>query len=142
MIITKEFISDLKKASAVVVRFNGKYSSIDVFKYSGKLEVNTTYQYQDLSAYTGNWHFNVYAGQSMPLTTFIKSLRAGDLLDLYIENHETDNLKALNILNVQLIARIRRHRKNSDILSSTKDYFIDSLTTVKTEYTPIQLINK
>ena len=129
MNITKQFIKDIKQAHAVVVRFNGRYSTIDVFQGESRSRV-ITYEFNgEFFGYTGNWYINVYFdASSNVLNTFIKSLRHGDKLDFYAENAQTDSLKKAGFLSYQLKARITRHRKNTDILSSVNDYFLDSQT--------------
>ena len=129
MIITKQFIKDLKEARSIVIRFNGRYSTIDVFQGSSTSRV-ITYEFDgSLFGYTGSWYVTVYYdANSSVLNTFIKSLRDGDKLAFYAENAVTDSLKEAGFLSYQLIARITRYRKGSETISSVNDYFIDSQT--------------
>ena len=129
MIITKQFIKDLKRARSIVIRFNGRYSTIDVFQDNHNSRV-VTYEFDGESfGYTGNWYVNVYFDASNNvLNTFIKSLRDGDKLAFYAENWITDSLKEAGFLSYILSARITRYRKNSETISSVNDYFIDNQT--------------
>ena len=129
MIITKQFIKDLKQARALVIRFNSRYSTIDMFQGNNNSRV-ITYEFDgSMFGYTGNWHINVYYdATSNVLNTFIKSLRDGDKLTFYAENWITDSLKGAGFLSYQLKARITRYKKGTEIISVINDYFIDSQT--------------
>lgn len=129
MIITKQFIKDLKQARSIVVRFNGRFSTIDVFQDNTASRV-ITYEFDgSLFGYTGSWYVSVYYdASSSVLNTFIKSLRDGDKLAFYAENAVTDSLKEAGFLSYQLKARITRYKKNTEIISSLNDYFIDNQT--------------
>ena len=128
MIIPKQFIKDLKQAQSIVIRFNGRYSTIDMFQNDTTRVI--TYEFDgSMFGYTGNWYIYVYYdASSNVLNTFIKGLRNGDKLAFYAENAQTDSLKEAGFLSYQLKARITRYRKGSEILSSINDYFIDSQT--------------
>lgn len=140
MIITKQLKRDLKAATALVIRFNGNHSTIDIFEkdYNADVERVVTYQFKDSNSYAGNWHIFVYNDQRSPLTTFINSLMVNDVLYFDIENHESDHLKAAGVVNYQLIGRVKHHRKDGITLSSYKHWFIDAMTQNSNQYTPIK----
>ncbi len=59
MIITKQFIKDLKDARSTVLRFNGRYSTIDIFTDNNPGDRVVTYEFDgSLFGYTGNWYMS------------------------------------------------------------------------------------
>ena len=129
MIITKDFLSDLKKSNAIVVRFNGKYSSIDVFT-GEHFSIDRRVVSYDFDAthfgYEGSWHCSIYRQQHMPVNCFIDSLRANDVLDFVVEDHTHDSLRDAGMLHYQLHARVKRYKKDGLTLSTVKEWFVDS----------------
>lgn len=129
-IVTKQFIKDLKESHSIVMRFNGKYSTIDMFTDNNPGGRHVTHEFNGENfGYTGNWYTSVYYNSSgNVLNTFIKSLRVGDKLKFYVENHQTESLKDAGFFSYQLNAQITRYKKNSESISSINHYSIDSQT--------------
>ena len=129
MIITKDFIRDIKQARSMVLRFNGERSTIDIFQ-DGDNDRVTTYRFDgSFFGYTGNWHTSIYFDASSNiLNTFIKSLRPGDKLKFYALNYVTESLLDHGFSSYNLNAQITRYKKDGVTISSMNDYFIDSQT--------------
>lgn len=128
MKLTKEIIRDLKACNAIVIRFNDKYSSIDIFSGDrfGANDRRVTYEFDgEYVGYSGNWHTSVYRRQQMPVCTFIDSLRAGDTLAFHITDFTSEILRERDLAHYQLTAIIRRHKKDGKTLSSIREWYID-----------------
>ncbi len=133
MIVTKEFIKDLKTARAFVVRFNGNCSSIQIFHKDDKRNVTVEFKSivtlpAALSSIFSEWYTTVYIDQNGPLTTFIKSLRAGDKLTLFPSDNSSGNCLEKGLYTYHLNGIVNRYKRNSDILASVNHWYIDSIT--------------
>jgi hypothetical protein len=121
MKITRQFLTDLKKADSMCIRFEGKRSTIDLFfqNYSGD-SYATTYQYGDSGDYRGNWVLFLYPGMLTEIGCTLSLLKIDDRA-VFIPRRGSNQYTDEAELNAHdLMLQINRHKK--DHISSIKPF--------------------
>ena len=130
--LTKELLADLRKARSLVFRFeqDTDHSTLDVFtgEIGSDNDRRVTYPLKTgiHFNYTGTWHTFSYPNQRTPLTTFIESLRAGDLLDFEVTDYANQYVRESGFIHDQLSCIVRRHKRDGRTLQFCREYFVDS----------------
>lgn len=133
ILVTKKFINTLRKAKTVVVRFDGKSTTLELdYSFHGKAckeVVNVSNN--EVKTTKGCWSFSYLSGAQPSvrdnfsiLSHFIKK---GDELTFYVQDNSTIKLKEINYETVNICARIIHRNSNGDH-TVTFDFTLDSQT--------------
>ncbi|MGO2168726.1 hypothetical protein [Pseudoalteromonas sp.] len=134
--MSKQLITQLRKANQAVVRFDGIAANLEVtFMFHGSprtetLDVTTA----SAQVHVGCWCFLYLSGSeptvSSNFSILTHLLKPSDTLELYARDNSTQSLSAINYETVQIVARVvRRNSKGEHI--RTFDFVLDSQTIEK-----------
>ena len=131
MKITKDFLKDIKSASAIVIRFDGKFSTIDLFfKSDGVESKRTVYEYGDSGKIRGCWYVALYPDMNYAENTIFSLLKAGDKIQFNIRKNGHESLINAGFTVHDLMLNVTRFKKNGDF-SKNMAFQFDSQTSDK-----------
>jgi hypothetical protein len=124
MQITRQFLKDVKTASAMVIRFDGRHSTIDLFWRDQ--DRRATYSYGDSGKLRGSWHVFLFSGLNSNTNTLLDLLRVGDdiAFNVRYNGNQYSEIVGLNVH--QLILRIKRFNKNGETINKIRQVVFDS----------------
>jgi hypothetical protein len=122
MIITKEFLKDIKKANSICIRFIGEYSTIDLFyRVDTGIYRRISYDYGNSFKLRGNWHIFLWPGQLTNTGSIISLLRAGDEIRFEAEYNGNQYLEEAGINNHQLILTVIRKNERLEFVFDSQN---------------------
>lgn len=127
MKITKQLLKDLKTADAMVIRFTGKFSTLDLFyKQPNSPDRVITYQYGDSLCIQGSWHTSLYPSMHTEQGCLLALLRVGDDLQFNPRYNGSTHTEELGINVQELIFTFKRYKKDNETLSKYFSVIFDS----------------
>ena len=125
MQITKQFLKDIKTASAMVIRFDGKHSTIDLF-WRDQSDRRVTYPYGDSGKLRGSWHVFLFSGLNSETGTLLDLLRIGDDIAFNVRYNGNQYSEIVGLNRHELILRIKRFNKNGETINKIRQVVFDS----------------
>ena len=122
---TKEFLSDLKKADSMVIRFNGAFSTIDLFYGQSADQKIITYQYGTSGELMGTWHMFLYPKMKTQIGDTLNLIKIGDDIRFEAEFNGNQYTTEANLIVTNLYLTIKAYRQDGITLKKLSSYFLD-----------------
>lgn len=128
MLVTKQFIKDLRTANSIVTRFNGDNSSIDLFYHyeDRRNDRVTTYQYKHSDNLIGVWHIGLYPDMKTVPGDTLNLIKSGDNIQFDCQYNGNQYTANAGLVVTDLYLTIKVYKPDGVTLRKTNTYLLDS----------------
>jgi hypothetical protein len=119
MVITKQFLKDLRTADSLIIVFKGELSDIDLlFRNKNRVtERRISYDYHDTTNVRGVWQIFLFPDQNTTEKTIFSLLRVGDKLRFTVRRNGNQYTQQAGLNVIDLMLDVIRYKKDGKTIA-------------------------